>query len=198
MSGRRLRKIVPLVVVACGLVAAAIVAGRARPREQHETRIIDPDNPCGPVAVALVSHLLGKPLSLDEVRAAIDTDPQRRASVAQLVACLRSNGFAAAGVEMEPAALSKLAPATVAILFVEGNHFIVAAPRGGEEVTIFDPPLRPSTRTPGDLPYEWRGQCILAARDAAALDRSLADLGLAGTGRRGPSVVGIRGDARRP
>ena len=164
-------------------VGLRTVVAPARPKHAHPIRIIDPDNPCGPVAIAMVSHLLKRPILLRNLREALDVDPQRRVSMGQLRDCLESNDFAAVGVSIEPRMLATLGPSTAAILHVDGTHFIVAAGRDGGEVMIYDPPLPPAASTADALPYKWDGPCILVALKAEDLRRELARMGLQYPGR---------------
>lgn len=139
--------------------------------------ILDPDNPCGPVAVALVGHLLGKPVSLAEARRLVPADSLGRTSAAALLEGLGALGIPAAAVQVAPEAAVKLdAPF---IVFLDQSHFGVLIPAAGGEWYLADPPQPIRRPTTEELASQWTGEAILVARDDEHLAENLRRLGLA-------------------
>lgn len=133
----------------------------ARERPPQLVRIVDPDHPCGPVAVAMASLLLKHPLGLDVATEEIDTDPRGRCSMQQLASCLDEHGFVADGVHTDSEMIRRLSDSTVMILYVDNSHFIVAKSHGNETVAIFDPPRRVLLTTLEEMPYRWNGEALI-------------------------------------
>lgn len=150
---------------------------QAAPRPAGElVPILDPSNPCGPVAASLVGHLVGKPVSLAEARRAVPADSLGRTSAAALIAGLKQLGMTAAAVRMPVADARKLDVPYIA--FIRRSHFVVLVPCGRGEVLMMDPPQRAERRTLTELACDWDGEAVLVAPDAGRLAANLARLGL--------------------
>ena len=141
-------------------------------------RFIDPDNPCGPVAVATASHLLGRPIGLGVIRSQMNPDPMGRCSLTQVYRTLRGQGFSAFAVRLNQEALMTLGAKTVAILFVDRSHFVVVRSVDDGVITLFDPPYKPVTIPVGEMPYDWSGEAILASADQDELIKIARRFGL--------------------
>ncbi len=139
-------------------------------------RMIDPSYPCGTVSVAMITHMLGAPSSLETVEDTIDSNVFGNSTAADLVACLDELGFAAKAFELTN---TRSLPASVgpAILHVDGSHFLVARGSSDGWTTLVDPPKSPRQVHADELGPMWDGVCIIIAEDDEALDRKLDGLG---------------------
>jgi len=166
--------------VMIGVLAIGSLSGwfSTKPKIGTLVRLIDPDNPCGPVTVALATLLVGEPIGLDRAKAGVDTDPLGRCSLAQIAECLEANGCGAAGVRLSHHSFKNIKTSVVAILFVDRSHFIVVKPLDGGSVVVFDPPRRPFVSGLDRMPYEWSGESLIVARDDRSLRQVLDQLGL--------------------
>jgi ABC-type bacteriocin/lantibiotic exporter with double-glycine peptidase domain len=148
--------------------------GGTPPQSADELRVEDPSNPCGPTAAAVVGLWHGRSLALAEVKSAIPCDALGRTSMAELRRGMVQLGFACEGIRVKSDLLSKLQ--VPAILFVNGNHFVVVAPTADEDIVVIDPP-RESRRVRADsLPFAWKGELLLCASTRAELDQELKRL----------------------
>ena len=84
----------------------------------------DPENPCGPVCVSLVSRIHGPGVSLKQARTMVSPDKLGRASVDQLVRTLAALGLHARALRLPADRLWDLRSPT--ILHCRAGHFVVA------------------------------------------------------------------------
>lgn len=136
----------------------------------------DPENPCGPVCIALVSHLLERPIALHKISECVSPDALGRTSMAELMEALRKLGFGAAGVALEPEACRVIdAPL---IIHQRGGHFAAVITTMSDTVVVLDPPTEPTRRSIESLSRDWDGRCIVVGEDAAEVATLLASLGI--------------------
>lgn len=159
------------------ILAVAGVAYRARsrppsPAARVDTKFIDPDTPCGAVSLATVSHLLGRPVSIAEFRAATKSGDLGVCSVGDLLAALRAKGFAATAVRYDPG--HPPSHSQPMVLFVDGDHFLAALPAAGARVLVLDPPNEVAAVAWPTLAPRWRGEAVIVGRDEAEVARALA------------------------
>ncbi len=169
-----------LLTVGLLLLNAFILAGprlwpAARPTARSDNGISeDPSNPCGPIAAAIIGHWYGKTRPLAEVKSAIRCDALGRTSMAELRSGLSQLGFYCEGIKVSPDMLAMLR--LPAILFVNGNHFVVVVPSENQDIIVIDPP-RPTARVWLDaLPFSWNGHLLLCASTQDQLDEELRQL----------------------
>jgi ABC-type bacteriocin/lantibiotic exporter with double-glycine peptidase domain len=149
---------------------------RTKGFDARVNRLIDPDHPCGPVAVALVSYLFGQPIGLERACQEIQTDPYGRCSLADLIACLSNHDFGATGIKANERSIGKIGKEAVLILYVNHSHFVVIKRNENGTLVVFDPP-QPSMPL-GELPYEWGGEAVLVTESPGHLERALVALGV--------------------
>jgi len=138
--------------------------------------IQDPNNPCGPVCVAEVARLLKRPIGLAEATKLLHPDPIGRTSMADLIRGLRTLGFGAAGVNLDPNTISLLS--CPVILHTDGSHFAVVVTNETDRVVMLDPPFPPAIVSTNSLADQWDGPAILVTSEPAELKRILAKLGM--------------------
>ena len=138
--------------------------------------IQDPEHPCGPVSIALVSHLLQRPVTLAEAGRAVQPDPQGRTSMAELVEALRGLGFGAAGVRLKTAACRLLD--VPLIIHRNTSHFSVVVPNRTDHVWLLDPPQPAVYRSLDSLEQIWNGTAIVVTGRPRQLDPILQRLGI--------------------
>ncbi|MBA3312470.1 MAG: hypothetical protein H0T47_04130 [Planctomycetaceae bacterium] len=137
--------------------------------EQSTTGTIlrDPQNPCGVTSVCVISHLLGSPKTLEQIRGQIIPDPLGRNSLAEVRDALESFGFETLALKMRWGDLPRSGPPM--ILHLAGDHFVVGAGFAGDNLVIVDPPYAPQLRSQTEL-SSWTGITLLIARDRRELE----------------------------
>jgi ABC-type bacteriocin/lantibiotic exporter with double-glycine peptidase domain len=152
-----------------------LIVGAAQAK-QHAVITEDPDNPCAIVSVAMVSRILGRPLSLAQAKQAVHPDGLRRASMAQLAHALDSFGFSTVGVRLTRGAVERLP--VPAILHVDKSHFVTCRPNRDKLLVIYDPPDRPIITDAETLAERWNGVALLVGLDNDAMEDAVATLGI--------------------
>lgn len=178
-----MRFLFALIVIAMTCTTALVVVkdtvlprfGRDGPRP--DVSVIDPANPCGPVAAAVVARWLDRPASLSACREAIPCDAMGRTSMAELKRGLERLGVRSAGVKLDAQLVSDMR--LPLIVFVNGNHFAVAVPHEAGGAVLIDPPKAPAPFTGRDDTVRWDGAALMCAPSEPALAAEMRRLGLA-------------------
>ncbi|MFH1300839.1 MAG: cysteine peptidase family C39 domain-containing protein [Planctomycetota bacterium] len=142
----------------------------------NEASILDPQNPCGPVAVSVVTHYLKQPRSLAECNQVVHCDTLGRSSMEDLTTGLDKLGLYSVGLKLDSkAALNFKVPL---ILFVNGKHFAAALPHTDGKMVIIDPPYKPKHAEESELRQRWTGEALLISTSKDSLNSEMQRLGL--------------------
>lgn len=145
-------------------------------RGANPVPLVDPENPCGPVSVALVSHLLGNPVSLETARRIVVTDAVGRTSASALSEGLKTLGFHVAAVRIP---VERAPPLDLPLIaFLRDSHFAVLVPMGDHEMLLLDPPHEAAERSVKQLSSIWKGEAILVGRNEESIASALKQLGI--------------------
>jgi ABC-type bacteriocin/lantibiotic exporter with double-glycine peptidase domain len=165
------------------LVALALLVTFYRPRPEpvrppdpDAIRDLDPEHPCGTVALALASRLLGRPVPLVTVQKALLPDAMGRNSMREIVECARKLGFGAAGVRLSARELRRLEVPVIAHL--AESHWAVLFTNEHKAILLFDPPRPLRSVSPEELDSLWSGAGVVVTEDADSLKQTLARLGI--------------------
>jgi len=126
----------------------------------------DPKHPCGVACVSVVSRLLGRPATLEEVRGHILPDPLGRNTLAELQTGLRSLGFSTLAVRLGWSNLRDISGP--AILHLTEQHYVVAAGFVGQKLLVVDPPQPLRLKSHSEL-KSWDGIALIVAEDEKKL-----------------------------
>jgi len=157
--------------------ALAVMRNQASPSRTTLVKSGDPGNPCGVVSATMVSHLLGKPVRLDQAKRVIHCDALGRSSMAEIAQGLEALGFPAVGVRMDRHKFQRLE--IPAILHVDDSHFVVAIMKSDGMVMLYNPPDQPLLVATTDLSEWWDGMALLVGRDQSSIKAALATLNIA-------------------
>ncbi|WP_198001061.1 cysteine peptidase family C39 domain-containing protein [Gimesia fumaroli] len=135
---------------------------------------LDPQNPCGPVAVRVISQCLGVSTSLSKCGEIVPCDSLGRSTMAELQKGLETLGILSVGITVHQESISEIK--LPMIMHVNNNHFVVSLPNDHGVTVIIDPPKAP---VPADtLPFKWDGHALLCSNSKAALNAELDRLGV--------------------
>jgi ABC-type bacteriocin/lantibiotic exporter with double-glycine peptidase domain len=150
--------------------------GIPRPNQQGSVAVVhrDPSYPCGPVSIAVVTHLHGKPTRLSETKQLAAPDALGRNSMAEMLNCFRELGYQAVGVKVR---CDKCKYLTVPLVVYQDNsQFVVAVSKKDGRVVVFDPPYRLTDDSWEGLFARSDGAAIIVAKDDAELAEALTQL----------------------
>lgn len=147
-------------VVAGAIVGIARLGGPSPVDHSHSAGgDFDPETSCGPASLAVVSEYLGRPIPIVVFHEAAGAGDLGVCSVADLLRALRQHGFSAKAVRYR--AGSAPGHRLPMVIFVDGNHFLVALPGPRGKVVIVDPPLEPSVVQWSQLAPRWHGEAVI-------------------------------------
>jgi ABC-type bacteriocin/lantibiotic exporter with double-glycine peptidase domain len=145
------------------IVQAAAWTKRQRDRpSEHPSVATDPRTSCGPVSLAVVSHLLGTPISIEEFNRLTGVGPTGTTSMLDLKRALEAKGFRVSAKRFGPR--SPLPAEGVMILHLRRSHFLVALPVEGERAIVVDLPKPVAVSTRKTLSEQWTGAALLASQ----------------------------------
>jgi Peptidase C39 family len=140
------------------------------------SRVRDPRHGCGPIAVSLVSRILGRPIPLARATQFLPPDSLGLTDMRRLTQALQAHGFGASGLHIEPT--STLRVRGPLILHLGRAHFAVAVPTSDRTAILLDPFLAPTEYSVSELLNAANGDVILATREPAELLDELRTLGI--------------------
>ena len=141
-------------------------------RGHERGRFVDSETSCGPVSLAVVTHLLGRPVPISVFHEETGAGALGVCSIADLRRALESHGFAATAVRYDPRE-----PPThrlPMILFVDQYHFAAALPAPNGKVVVVDPPVEPAAIAWRTLARRWQGEALVVGRSGADVEHALA------------------------
>jgi len=156
------------------LIAIVCIAGFPNPRKQRRAdhQVGDPTASCGPVSLAVVGALLGKPVSIKDFHDASGSGELGVCSMADLLRALRARGFAARGLRYHVGSPPK--HQLPMVLFLDGNHFLAAQPAPDGSVVLVDLPSEPRKVDWSSLADIWSGESLVVAISEMDLETALA------------------------
>lgn len=143
-------------------------------RSSHPS--LDPQNPCGPVAVKVISQCLGVSTSLSKCNDVVPCDSLGRTTMAELQKGLEVLGVLSVGITIQQESISEIR--LPMIMHVNDNHFVVSLPNKNGVTVIIDPPELPIRADARALPFYWNGNALLCSTSKAALNNELTRLGV--------------------
>jgi len=155
------------------LVRQAPLPGRAGHGERKVGSRYDPETSCGPVCLAVVSQYLEKPTSIEEFHYLTHAGDLGVCGFTELLHALSQKGLSAVGVRYD----RKRPPRhrLPMILYVDGDHFLVAIPGAARRVCLIDMPDDPRVMTWEQVFLRWEGEAVVVGLNdtdvKAALDR---------------------------
>lgn len=162
-----------------GVVSFILVAraDRARPGESavphnHGLRHIDPATSCGPVSLAIASHLLERPATLERCNESTKAGELGVCSMADLVRAAPEVGLFGIAVRLDAESAARLR--LPMILFVDGHHFLTAYPAQEDRVILIDSPSEPAQSSWAEVGSRWNGEAVVIGPNEREVQQGLS------------------------
>ena len=132
-------------------------------------------NPCGVIAVATASRLVGVEVSLEQAGDVLPVDAIGTATVGQV-----DEAFRALGVAACPLRLRNVAGLTLpAVMHFGGRHFAAVLPLADGRFAVVDPASRPAVLDADELLHQTDGVAVVVAGNTDRLRAQCRRLGVA-------------------
>ncbi len=156
-----------LLILGAVAFGAAIPFGIHSALGHHATRMervtlrpTDPQNACGPVCVATVAAICGRPVPLADINAQMILAPSGACSLRDVKNALESFGIEVGGQRFTDRASSDACDKLM-IVHMAFNHFATVLPIDDTRSVLIDPPRAPEVVTRRALATRWDGNALV-------------------------------------
>jgi ABC-type bacteriocin/lantibiotic exporter with double-glycine peptidase domain len=165
---------VGLLAIVVGLTAGGLI--NRQPVGSIEITAVDPNTGCGSVSLALVSHWLGHPTTMEDLNVLTHSYATGTSSLLDLKEAAQTIGLTAETVQLDGRRLPQWRLPT--ILHINDNHFVAVLPIDELYVVFADPPALPRIVDRRELARVWKGVALVIADTDVDLAQALARAGL--------------------
>lgn len=131
--------------------------------EGRRLPLVDPEHPCGAIALFALAHATGVDLDLGNIARALPVDSRGKTMLGEMMATARDLGMECTAMRSSSGSAFGIKAPFIAL--VDDGHYLLVGngPEGG--LLIVDPPHRAAPITPDELKRRWRGFAIFRSVD---------------------------------
>lgn len=138
--------------------------------------MIDPNTSCGPVSLAVVSHWLNSPGTIEHFTHLAKAEETGISSLYDLKYAANQSNLRAECVRLDPR--RSIPWRLPMILHIHNNHYVAAIPIDGDHLVFTDPPQSPYIVNRKMILGDWNGVALVLASSQSELDENLSIAGI--------------------
>ena len=138
--------------------------------------MVDPNTSCGPVSLAMASHWLNSPKTIEHFTRLSKAQETGISSLHDLKSAANQSNMTAESVRLDPR--RSIPWRLPMILHLHHNHYVAALPIDGDHLVLADPPQSPIIVNRNTILGDWNGVALVLASSQSELDENLSHAGI--------------------